>query len=197
MNSEFLPIMTKKQFVNLYSRGMLGNASPTWNTFTEFNKYVAETYGNVDIECDSPQRYHLRNRKTGGVTFYDLHYAEAWQTWLNLGSERGRGFYCSAMAPTELTLINGEVMQSEQGLQLFYSTVPKPMRDSLKEGGKQVTGVVASRIIQHFMNAKSWDWMQVLLDRYPFHVVEFSCYDRCWGTVPGFNTCFWEIRCGY
>lgn len=88
-------------------------------------------------------------------------------------------------------------MQSEQGLQLFYSEVKKPMRDSLKEGGKQVTGVVASMTLRHFMNPKSYDWLQVLLDRYPYHVVEFSCYGVCWGTLIGYNTAFWEVRLGY
>lgn len=196
MQPEFPPVLTKRDFVRRYALGEFGNSSPTWKTFTEFNRYVAETYGNVDIECESPQRYHLRNRAAQGVTHYDLHYVEAWSKWLKL-CQHGTDWYCSQMAPTHLTLINGEAIQSETGLQLYYSTVKKPMRDSLREGGRQATGLVALEILKWAMNARSYEWLQVLLDRYPFHVVEFSCYSKCWGTIPHYNTTFWEVRYGY
>lgn len=188
---EYRPVLNKKDFVRRYSYGEFGNCSPTWNSLQEFECYAFPTFGDVVDGF-----YHLRNRNVAGETYYNCTPLDVVMLWRHDVKDK-TDWYCSAMAPTELTLINGEVMQGVNGLELFYSTVKKPMRDSLKEGGKQVYGVVASKILQHFMNAKSWDWLQVLLDRYQFHVVEFSCYDINWGTEIGYNTCFWEIRYGY
>lgn len=191
MLTEFPPITTKRQFVTLYSQGWLGNASPTWNTLQEFECYAFPMFGEVVDGF-----YHLRNRNPGGETFYNCTPLDVVMVWRHNVKVK-TDWYCSAMAPTELTLINGEVMQSEKGLELFYSTIRKPMRESLKEGGKQVCGIVANMLLRRYMNAKSYDWLQVLLDRYQYHVVEFSCYDRNWGTLIGYNTCFWEVRYGY
>jgi hypothetical protein len=68
------------------------------------------------------------------------------------------------------------------------------MREGLAKDGKQVYGATAARLMREFLNDKSFEWVQYLLDSYPDHVVEFSTYDVEWGTVPGHNTVFWEIR---
>jgi hypothetical protein len=101
------------------------------------------------------------------------------------------------MAPTEQTLIQGEVQRGVGGLDLTYTTVTKPMRDALREKTEHIHGIQATRLLQYFMNEYSWDWLLTLLDRYPDHVIEFSVYGCEWGTVPGHNTVFWEIRKGY
>lgn len=103
--------------------------------------------------------------------------------------------YVSAMAPTELTTFQGEVQESNIGwLNLYFSTVPKPMRASLVEGGRQVSGLLAKTLLDHFMDGRSRRWLDWLLYAYPGHVIEFSCYKQCWGTLPGHNTVFWEVR---
>ena len=55
-------------------------------------------------------------------------------------------------------------------------------------------GLSATQILQAKMNDLSWQWLNYLLEEYPDHVVEFSCFSKCWGTVPGYNTVFWEVR---
>jgi hypothetical protein len=98
------------------------------------------------------------------------------------------------MCPTEKTVLQGEVQQSIAHLDLYYSTVAKPMRDALKKEAHQASGVAALVLLKGSLNARSYEWLMYLLEAYPDHVVEFSAFSVEWGTVPGYNTCYWEVR---
>lgn len=196
------PVRSKQDFVRRYKMGEFGNASPTYDTVLEFSKAVYP-----DWKCED--LYHIRNRIAGGPTWYDVPGREVRQRWYELVQQgvMEKDLYISAMAPTPLTLIQGEVMrldnhghevgqrQSHAGLNLFYTQVAKPMRDALKEWCRQVSGIVAVDLLRMHLNHNSLEWMYKLLDWYPGHVIEFSTYDKEWGTVPGYNTLFWEVRC--
>lgn len=143
--------------------------------------------------------YHIRNRVAGAQTWYNVppeDLADVWyqQACKPFGEFSESQLYISEMAPTTLTLIQGEVMRDVGGLYLYYSTVAKPMRDSLKEGGREAKGLMALGLLRGYLNHNSYNWLEGLLDAYPDHVVEFSCYAKQWGTVPGHNTVFWEVR---
>lgn len=178
------PVLSKRDFVERYSRGEFGNASPTWDTLNDF--LASGYYGLV----------HIRNRVAGGPTWYNVRSDDVEYQWgeaLHNGVSE-HSLYISAMAPTAKTLIQGEVMQTENGLYFYHTWVRKPMRDALRESSYEATGLTACLLLQTNMNPKSYDWLMELLRRYPEHVVEVSVYDVCWGTLPGFNTCFWEVR---
>ena len=98
------------------------------------------------------------------------------------------------MAPTLRTVIQGEVMEGPWGLNLTWTAVKKPMRDALAVTSLYNNGLYAKLLLRKHMNDLSYEWLQYLLETYPDHVVEFSVYDYCWGTVPGHNTVFWEVR---
>lgn len=178
------PVLSKKDFVRRYAAGEFGNASPTWNEIREF---TASRYNGL---------VHLRNRVAGGPTWYDISSDEAETAWYKL-LEKGvkpQDLYISAMAPTAKTLFQGEVQQGINHLDLYYTTVAKPMREALKSESEQVSGIVATSLLRRYLCPNSYDWLQILLDRYPGHVVELSTYSVEWGTLPGFNTVFWEVR---
>lgn len=179
------PVLSKTSFVGRYKAGEFGNASPTWDSFFDWH--------NEHLGGNKLEQFHIRNRIAGAQTWYNVSKAQMAEAW-NEATElyEPNQLYISAMAP--LHLLNGELIRDHTGLRLFYSTVRKPMRDSLKEGGREATGLAAKLIIEQFMNVDSYEWAMALLDRYPDHVVEFTVVDRCWGTVPGFNTLFWEVR---
>lgn len=184
MRGQTNQITTKRKFVELYSKGVFGNHSPTWDTIDQF-----EDSGYKGL-------IHIRNRIAGGATWYNV---EADNVYIEYRKALKQGLYpqqlyFSAMAPTEKTLFQGEVQRSNRHLDLFYTTVAKPMRDALKERSRQVYGVEADLLLQYYMNQRSYEWLQHLLDTYVDHVVEFSVYGVCWGTVPGFNTIYWEVR---
>lgn len=183
------PVLTKRDFVRRYSEGQFGNASPTWDNY-------AEWFGSNAFAPTNPkQLYHIRNRIKGGPTRYDVPFYSMWGTWIKACEEQHeKDLYISAMAPTEKTLIQGEVMRAPWGLYLYYSTIKKPMRDALQEQSHSVSGIIASLLLRDYLCPKSYEWLEHLLDVYPNHVVEFSIYSTEWGTIPGFNTVFWEVR---
>lgn len=189
---EFKPVLSKRDFTKRYAEGEFGNASPTWHSLEDFIKDRAKHHRNGGYH-PIPGLFHLRNRVAGGSTYYNLPASAAMELWRT--SANASQWYLSEMAPTELTLIQGEVMQCEQGsISLFYSTIAKPMREALTLGGVQQKGIIAVSLLRHFMDTASYEWLQTLLERYPDHVVEFSTYDKCWGTLPNFNSVFWEVR---
>lgn len=190
--ARFPPVKTKRDMVKRYQAGEFGNHSLSWNTLAEFTDYYLKWDSAEEAEA-SPEKFHLRNRVTAGETHYNLSAAQAFALWTLSGDQSQ--WYCSAMAPTHL--LNGELMRTHEGLVLFYSTVQKPMRDSLREGSREAKGLTAKLILQHYMNQRSYDWTMLLLDRYPDHVIEFTVVDQCWGTVPGYNTLYWECRRDY
>lgn len=144
----------------------------------------------------SGKLYHLRNRVAGGLGLYNTP-----EDCVEFGYyallEKGvlpEQIYVSEMAPTEKTVLQGEVMRVPGGLYLYYSTLVAPMRDALAAGAQSARGIIALELLRGAMDANSCDWLWELLERYPDHVVEFSCYSTQWGSLSGFNTVFWEVR---
>ena len=185
----FPPVLTKRDFVRRYSANEFGNRAPTWDTFDEF------LASRCDLQLNA--LYHIRNRVAGGKTWYNVpgrFVSDVYHSEVLGGGIPPNQVYFSAMAPTEKTLIQGEVLQRYNGLHFVCSTVRKPMRDALSEQWTEAVGVRAVALLRHFLNAASYDWLETLLERYPEHVIEISVYDTCWGTVPGHNTVVWEVR---
>ena len=182
------PVLSKRDFVRRYRAGEFGNASPTWDT--------AEEWWRSNQRCHTHALFHIRNRVKGGATFYNVPAHSMGVMWARARAKCGgaQNLYVSAMAPTEKTLIQGEVQQGLFGLDLTYTRVKKPMRDALLESSESVRGLTASLLLATGMNQRSYEWLEYLLQAYPNHVVEFSVYSVEWGTVPGYNTVFWEVR---
>jgi len=176
-------VRSKRNFVERYQRGEFGNRSPTWNDLTEC---LASGYTGL---------VHIRNRVRGGATWYDVPHGGLQDAWKHAVDKCGKiHLYISAMAPTDRTVLQGEVQQGYHGLDLYYTTVAQPMRQALATSSRQVRGIMASWLLRYHLCPNSHDWLLYLLDAYPNHVVEFSAYERPWGTVPGHNTVFWEVR---
>lgn len=188
---EFPPVLTKDDFTVRYAAGEFGNASPTWLTLKDF--VVREEQFRNGL-------FHLRNRVAGGETHYNQSKFEVAKLWTE--KDNPDNWYCSAMVPKEVEetlLIQGEVMQpyadsGRCGLDLYCTNVPKPMRQALRERSKQLSGIIAVETLRYYLCPDSYEWLSELLQRYPGHVVEFSTYCRRWGTLPGYNTIFWEVR---
>ncbi len=186
----FNPVLTKKDFVKRYALGEFGNCAPTWNDF--------ESWARDNLNTSEVTPFHIRNRITGGKTWYDVQKSEMVGRWLTACSVVGKeNLYISAMCPTEKTVLQGEVMQGVNGLYLYYSQIAKPMRAALSEEAHEATGLKAKFLLEQYLDWNSLDWLYGLLDRYPEHVIEFTTLSVKWGTVPGYNTLFWEVRKGY
>jgi hypothetical protein len=188
----YRPVRTKLDFVDRYIAGEFGNRSPTWGTIDEW----------LEHEQPNPNEgvlYHIRNRVAGGPTFYNVEGKDLPKKWKECVAKGARPsmLYISRMVPKEVEkglLIQGEVMQGVHGLDMFYSVLPRPMREALSLTGVRAAGSIASSLLQSRMDPGSWDWLNELLLRYPDHVVEFSTYRTPWGTIPNRNTVIWEVR---
>ncbi len=181
--AEYPPVKTKSDFVRRYKAGEFGNHSPTWNTLKEFHRATPS---------NSKGLFHLRCRTPGGATYYNLSESEVDYYWHKVNPT---DYYISGMAPHDKNLIQGEVQTIYGDLQLTCSTVPnKPMRDALAEHTQLARGIIAVSILKHFLCPNSYEWLNILLSRYPGHVVEFSTFSVNWGTLPNYNTSFWEVR---
>lgn len=175
----FPPVTTKTNWLRRYKLGEFGNRGPLWDTPQEFEE---SEYGGL---------VHLRARIASAPSFYDVPAVLALERWQQL--EVG-DYFCAAMAPTAQTVIQGEVCRSELGLYFYYSTVAKPMRIALAERSDQAYGIIASCLLKSHLCTRSYEWLEYLLDSYPDHTIELSTYSVNWGTVPGLNTIFWEVR---
>lgn len=181
---KFLPVLTKADFVARFLKNEFGNRTQNWDTYDEFQQSGYQ--GLV----------HIRNRIAGAKTWYNVPACDVlyeMRQIITYGEAEEKDLYLAAMAPTSETTFQGEVFRSEQGLALYYSTVPKPMRDSLLEGGTQVYGLTAKLFLEHYLDAVDYDWIQELLNRYQDHVVEFSCYNIRTGTLNR-RCIIWECR---
>lgn len=187
------PVLTKADFVRRYMVGEFGNASPTWPNVSE---WYASDHWNKPPHNET-KLYNLRNWRLGGRCLYDLEPEQIIRYGKTLVREESDGqFYVSAMAPSHATLIQGEVLWDKQypEMALTYSHVRAPMRDALRESCLTALGLRARLLLRHFLCSNSHAWLFHLFKTYPEHVIEFSVYDRFWGTVPRFNTVFWEVR---
>ena len=182
------PVLTKADFVRRYKQGEFGNHAPTWDNILEWTKDRRW--------CRKKgQLYHIRNRLIGEKTWYNVPDHLVSDTWLTAAIEYGQqNIYISAMAPTHLTLLQGEVQRSIRFLDLLYTRIRKPMREALDAESYSVSGVSAVLLLKSYMDANSYEWLEHLLDVYEEHIVEFSCYEKQWGTVLGYNVVFWEVR---
>ena len=55
-------------------------------------------------------------------------------------------------------------------------------------------GLAAKLIFDHVLWPSDRDDLDVLLQDYPNHVIEFTACDRAVGTIPGRNSIIWEVR---
>ena len=178
------PVTSKADFVSRYQEGVFGNRAPTWDSLPDL------------LRCQSRggSQFHLRSRIVGGPTYYGLAWVDAVHEWRM--QDNPNDWYCSAMAPhAEYGTAQGEVQRSVNHLDLTITTGKVPMREALlTDYTTFVQGLRADMLLRHFMDPPSYEWLQYLLDTYIDHVVEFSCFSRPWGTVPGMNTVVWEVR---
>jgi len=178
-------ITTKQQSYELLQQGFFGNRLRMWDSFEDVIK--SEYTGTVSM------RYKGLG---GGFYAYEVpppQIPEIERDWISKGADRGLITF-NESAPDHLLLIQGEVMRGPVNpYSLFYSLERKKMREALKNG-KQAEGLTAKLILEHFLYPSSYEDMQILLNMFPEHAIEFSTYSVCLGDIPGRNTVIWEVR---
>lgn len=181
----YLPVLSKADFVRRFVAGEFGNKGPNWHTLEDFL-----TSGYTGL-------VHIRSRLSAGKGKYNVPTANVAQETSNFSPG---SYYLAGMAPHHCNLIQGEIQsvalpRAKSGYYLRYSCAPDvAMRDAFAMGISEANGIIAVSLLQQYLCPNSMEWLYTLLRRYHGHVVEFSCFSRNWGTLPNFNTVFWEVR---
>lgn len=193
-------ITTKKDFLEKYTSGQLGNKLRSWNDL--------DTLKSSDYRGPVSIRSRLLSWKT-------MYYVPQERLDAILAKEgRLRGFatedlYYNESAPDHRLTIQGEYLNNHTRY-LMYSREKLAMKDALAlplnqdilpwpgaELGAwrhESEGLLTEMLLRANMNANSYDDFQILRDEYPDHVIEFSCYDCELGSIPSRNTLIWEVR---
>ena len=184
------PIIKKDQFYREFDNGAFGNKLRSWPSVDAF--FHA-----------SNQVFPVGLRYSGIGAQYPLYsknlYDEAEvkrlaKRWVDLGADQNL-IVVSETSNDELLTIQGELVQCDWcGYALFYSTARTRMREALKSSSRHHEGPGALLILQGLMTPSSYADLEVLLDQYPGHVIEFSTFSQCLGCIPGRNTIIWEVR---
>lgn len=178
-----LPVNSKEDFIVRYLHGEFGNRPKTWLDLESFKG-----------EATPNKLYHVRIAIKGyPKTFYNVPYENVEKVWNEATNLVGKDkLYISEMGPEDKKVFQGEIVQSPT-LFLKYNLLAMPMREAFEREVFYATGLNAKLLIRRYFDINSYEWLEYLLENYPNHVVEFSTYAVCWGTL-GWNTVFWEVR---
>ena len=181
-------IKYKSEFYELFNLGFFGNKVDTTNSYEEVIKKGWE--GTVSI------------RSSGSGSARALVYNFPIENILQeIEKRRKLGFDITKLSfsktpPDDKLRIQGEVMRTERGLFLLYSTVKKPMNLSLRDEEKIAWGLDALNLLKENLFPVSLEDIYEILNMFPNDVIEFSSYDVCVGNLKNRNTIIWEVR-GY
>jgi hypothetical protein len=99
-------------------------------------------------------------------------------------------------APDDKCTLQGEVCRTIRGLESYLEVGGGlPMRQAMAAGHMKHRGYLETKVLlERYMDASSRDDLDALLELYPDHTVEFSCFSVDVGVFPNRNTLFWETR---
>lgn len=175
-----LPITDKTQCSELFARGFFGNYVRQWSTLQEVKD---DGYNGVLV-------FRTRAGGGGGKTIYDLTVDAAAEVPFD---PRINYFNEQLNDQHKHVTIQGEICRTHRGLEFQYSMVNLPMRSAMEGHAKHTHGLTALILIKHFCCPSGHDCLMDLMDEYPDHVIEFTCFDipcgaRKWLTI------IWEVR---
>jgi hypothetical protein len=180
-----MEIKNKTQFYDLYTKGFFGNKPLEWNSQEELKK--SNWPGAVCIRGLNIPRELVKYNITQPELFNTLEDYKAKKIPINK-------LRFNQSMPDEYLTIQGEVSESYSGFELTYTTIKKPMNLALKEEELKANGLKALNILKQNLFPSSYSDMQVLFEKYPESVIEFSSYKIAVGNIRGRNTIIWEVR---
>jgi hypothetical protein len=177
-------IRSKIQFQELWEAGVLGNRLRTWRDPQAAYDSGVPLVGFRQLGAGGGGAFEMAQRPD------ILGTAARW-------AAEGRRYSVSEAAPDHMGTIQGEVCRGLGGWHGLLGPVVdgRRMRDSIRDGHlKPVSGVQVLDLLLRYMDPASRDDLDALLEIYPGHTVEFTCYTVELGFLPGRNTIFWEVR---
>ncbi|MCC7004419.1 hypothetical protein IT397_00665 [Candidatus Nomurabacteria bacterium] len=181
-------ITSKRQFMDLWRKGLLGNRPRIWDTLREvkasgFSGLLAIRY--IGLGGGGP---FVVNLKLGELESEMRRIVKA-------GWSESQFCFIEQITPGMVTyIINGEICRKEDGFWLHFSTENKFMRPALSQSPQNLRNLEAQMMLRKLLWPTDYEELMGLLEQYPDHVVEFSGFDRCVGIVPNRRMIIWEVR---
>lgn len=180
-------ITTKKQFLNLWKAGLLGNRLRVWDTV---GAALASSYsGELTIRSKTPGSgffvpvVHKADLEREVVALYDR-------------GARPLDLYFGEIPKHGTHAIQGELtgLAGSKPYYFTYSNAKCNLRDAVLKHSSVMVGLRTLITLQHHMTPNSYDEVMWLLHEYPQHVIELSVFDYNLGIFPNRNTVIWEVR---
>ena len=190
-----MKISSKAEMYALQSRGLLGNYLPTWGWADFLSQGAKGNFGfRHRTKVGSPLFKRGFDRK--GVLDYVRRLLLSGKV-----SEEDILISQDTSLFDDSRTLQGEVSRTDPwfgaGLTLAYSGMlcnSLTCREEVRQSPlTTLTGVRAAALLQMYMDAGSYDFVQEALTKYADSVVEFTCFSRSVG-VFGTNTIVWEVR---
>ena len=187
------PVLSKPQNYRLWQGGAFGNKLRAWRTVDAWR------------ESGFDRKVVLRTLMEGGggPCCYNLQPEEVdavVDTWLALDIPLDK-IMVNEAAPDGDVILQGEYLNDiyeidgEAGWGYFhYSRAKFQMREALRVASEVAQKLRSDLLLKLAMTPASHEDWNLLLERYPGHVLEVSVYDRCLGDTPGRNALVWEVR---
>lgn len=189
-------VRTKREGVAHFQAGKFGNFIRQWDDLESLKKDGYD--GLTAVRSRTPGARYTR----GPMTVAEAEvYLEELRAQGVPASDTYVGEYLEGQ-PEKVTF-QGEVFRGPMGLTLNYTRSNKFMRVALKEDSRHAHGLEAKMLLEHYLDANSYDDLMTLLDEYESaenngyptsHIVEFTAMETPVGARPGRNTIFWECR---
>jgi hypothetical protein len=182
-----LRVAGKAQNYRLWQGGFYGNKLRAWRTLPDL--YNSDYRGNTTI------RY--LGDVGGQWCRYDVPFdlvGPATHELMCDGADIDRIMYNEAL-PDESLVLQGELWTgADAWLWMRYSTVCKKMRDALAETTQFSSGLKSLNLLKSHMSPSSFSDLEVLIERYRDHAIEFSVCSCPFGNTAGRNAVVWEVR---
>jgi hypothetical protein len=201
-----MEIRSKRQFFAMWEAGVLGNRTRLWRDPEEafrwganqdISKSIKATRkGSASFPGTEIGFRELRKPGTSGAGAWEKvpwplvpETAKRWR-------KAGREFIMDDGCPDQYRTLQGEVVRTERGLEGFLETEGKlPMRPAMAAGHMKHRSYLETRLLlERYMDPSSRDDLDSILEMFPDHAVEFSCFSVNVGIFPHRNTIFWEVR---
>lgn len=185
-----MEIRTKRESTDGYKNGRFGNHLRQWGGPDEALMALGEN-GSFMV------RY--RGRGSQGPAIAVRGNNDLYNAWYNCQDECGfhrADLYVSERCPDHELTFQGEICEAPHvgGYSLHWSQEKTFARQALQAlGGNHTQGPGAKLLCRQFMDEDSYADLLTLLDQYPLHTVEFSCFSVRLRNLKR-NTIFWEVR---
>jgi len=179
-----MKIINKTEFYHLWEAGVLGNRTNIYRSPLKAWQAGYSLYGFRQLA------------KAGGGRWERVDRKEFWNTVRNWNEWKIPFIMDSATFPADDSHITlqGEVCRTFRGWEGFMGYTPGlPMRKAFPYM-RAVSGSEVLVLLDRWMDPSSQDDIRDLLDLYPEATIEFTCFTKDTGNIPGRNTLLWETR---